>query len=53
MGGTLHLALGAAFPATGGTNQSAVHWDMILDLRTDGMVIADGKAIVEKGRVLI
>ena len=34
MGGTVHLALGASIPETGGVNQSALHWDMVCDLRT-------------------
>ncbi|HET7377251.1 MAG TPA: aminopeptidase, partial [Anaerolineae bacterium] len=29
LGGTIHMALGASYPDTGGLNQSAVHWDMI------------------------
>jgi aminopeptidase len=34
IGGTVHLALGASYPETGGTNESALHWDMICDLRS-------------------
>ena len=33
IGGTVHIALGRAYPACGGTNQSAVHWDIIKDIR--------------------
>jgi aminopeptidase len=33
IGGTVHLALGASYPETGGLNESALHWDMICDLR--------------------
>ena len=33
IGGTVHLALGRSYPETGGTNESAIHWDMICDLR--------------------
>ena len=36
IGGTVHLALGRSYPETGGTNESAVHWDMICDLRAGG-----------------
>src|SRR5439155_1221135 len=36
IGGTIHLALGAAYPETGGRNQSAIHWDMVCDLREGG-----------------
>ncbi len=33
IGGTVHLAVGKSYPETGGVNESAVHWDMICDLR--------------------
>ncbi len=49
IGGTVHLALGQSYPETGGTNESALHWDLILDLRTEGRISADGKIVMEKG----
>jgi len=49
-GGTFHLALGKGYPQTGNTNQSALHWDMIFDLRNNGKVFADGELIVENGQ---
>lgn len=45
IGGTVHLALGRSYPETGGTNESAVHWDMICDLREGGRLSADGEAL--------
>ena len=45
IGGTLHLALGHAIGSTGGTNVSAIHWDMICDLRQDAEVRLDGEVI--------
>ena len=36
IGGTVHLALGNSYPETGGTNTSALHWDLIVDLRQRG-----------------
>ena len=45
IGGTVHLALGRSYPETGGTNDSAVHWDMICDLRQGGRLSADGEVI--------
>ena len=50
IGGTVHLAVGDSYPETGGTNSSAVHWDMICDLRRGGRLTADGEAILEDGR---
>jgi aminopeptidase len=45
MAGTVHLALGSSYPETGGRNSSALHWDLICDLRTGGRLTADGEAI--------
>jgi aminopeptidase len=45
MGGTVHLALGRSYPETGGTNESAIHWDMICDLRDGGRLTADGEPV--------
>jgi aminopeptidase len=50
IGGTVHLAIGRSYPETGGTNESAVHWDMICDLRRGGRLSADGETILENGR---
>jgi aminopeptidase len=52
IGGTMHLALGSAFPQAGGSNTSGLHWDMICDLRADGEVYADGELIWQAGRFL-
>ena len=49
IGGTVHLALGRSYPETGGTNESAVHWDMICDLRAGGRLTADGEVIQQDG----
>jgi aminopeptidase len=50
IGGTVHLALGRSYPETGGLNTSAVHWDLICDLRRGGRLTADGEVIQEDGR---
>lgn len=52
IGGTMHLALGASFPMTGGVNTAPIHWDMICDLRADGEVYADGELIWRAGQFL-
>ena len=49
IGGTVHLALGRSYPETGGTNESAVHWDMICDLRAGGRLTADGEVVQTDG----
>jgi aminopeptidase len=47
--GTAHVALGAGFPHLGGTNVSALHWDLVKDLRTGGRLELDGEAVQENG----
>ncbi len=48
--GTVHLALGAGYPTTGSTNESALHWDMVCDLRQDGAVYVDGELFAKNGQ---
>jgi len=52
IGGTVHFALGRSYPETGGVNESAVHWDMICDLRAGGRLSADGDVIQQDGGFL-
>jgi len=47
--GTVHLALGRSYPETGGENVSALHWDLICDLRTGGRLSVDGQTLNENG----
>ena len=51
IGGTVHLALGRSYPETGGTNDSAQHWDLICDLRPGGCITADGEVVQSHGRL--
>jgi aminopeptidase len=51
--GTIHLAVGNSYPSTGGTNISAIHWDLVKDLRGGGGLYADGRLVQENGRWLI
>ena len=53
IGGTVHLALGSSYPETGGVNQSALHWDMICDLRTSGEVWIDDTLFLKDGKILV
>jgi aminopeptidase len=47
--GTVHLALGRSYPETGATNKSALHWDLICDLRDGGRLSADGETVLQDG----
>ena len=49
IGGTFHMALGAGYPETGSRNTSAIHWDMICDLRHDSEVLVDGELVYRNG----
>jgi len=53
IGGTIHLALGQGYPITGSVNTSAIHWDMICDLRDSGQIIVDGELFYESGEFKI
>jgi aminopeptidase len=48
MGGTIHLALGSAYKENGGGNDSAIHWDIVKDMRK-AKIILDGKVVQENG----
>jgi aminopeptidase len=52
IGGTIHLALGASIPETGGLNESALHWDMVCDLREGGELFCDSTLIYKDGEFI-
>jgi len=52
IGGTMHVALGSSFEELGGENTSALHWDLVCDLRQDGEVYADGELVWRAGHFL-
>lgn len=53
IGGTVHIALGRAYPACGGDNASAIHWDIVKDTRPAGCVYADGVPVLRDGAFLL
>ena len=53
IGGTVHMAIGNGYPDTGSTNSSAVHWDLICDIRQGGRVTVDGEDFLVDGRYLL
>jgi aminopeptidase len=52
IGGTIHLALGEAYPESGGKNVSALHWDLIAEMKRGGRVWADDVLIYQDGRFI-
>jgi aminopeptidase len=53
IGGSFHMALGAGIPETGSVNESAIHWDMVCDLKDGGEIYADGELIYKDGAFTI
>jgi aminopeptidase len=53
IGGSIHMALGASYPETGGKNESGLHWDLIKDMKNGGEVYADDKLIYKNGQFVI
>ena len=53
IGGTIHMALGAGYPETGSENKSAVHWDMICDMRDGGQIWVDDELFYDSGNFAI
>jgi aminopeptidase len=50
--GTVHFAVGTGFPQLGGQNHSAIHWDIVKDLRNGGRIELDGEVVQENGKWL-
>ncbi len=53
IGGTIHLAVGMSYPETGGVNDSAIHWDMVCDLREGGAIVVDGDELQRDGKFVV
>lgn len=53
IGGTIHLALGASYPESGGLNQSSLHWDMVCDLRQGSEIRVDGELFCKDGQFMV
>ena len=53
IGGTVHLAMGRSYPECGGRNSSAIHWDIVKDIRSDGAVFLDDRPVLKNGTFLL
>ena len=53
IGGSVHMALGASYPETGGKNVSGLHWDIIKNMKNNSCIYADDKLIYKDGRFVI
>jgi len=53
MGGTIHMALGASYPESGGLNKAAIHWDIVKDMKKEAEIYVDNKLFYKNGKFLI
>ena len=53
LGGTVHMAVGRSYPESGGVNESAVHTDLVCDLRLGGKIVVDGEDFQVDGRFVV
>ncbi len=53
IGGTMHMALGRSYPDTGGRNESAIHTDIVCDLRQGGEIHVDGQLFARDGKYVV
>ena len=53
IGGTVHMAVGRSYPESGGVNDSAVHTDLVCDLRLGGKLEVDGEVMQQDGRFVV
>lgn len=53
IGGSFHMALGMGYPETGSQNKSAIHWDLICDLRQDSEILVDRELFYKNGQFVI
>jgi len=49
IGGTIHLALGNAYKDNSGGNDSAIHWDIVKDMK-NSKIILDEKIVQDNGK---
>ncbi len=53
IGGSFHMAVGTGFPESGGLNRSAIHWDMICDMRSGGEIWVDDILFYKDGKFVV
>ena len=53
IGGTVHMAVGRSYPESGGQNESAVHTDLVCDLRLGGKIEVDGADFQVDGKFVV
>ena len=51
--GSFHMAMGRGYPETGSKNVSAIHWDMLCDMRDGGEIWVDDELLYKDGKFVI
>jgi len=53
IGGTMHLALGNSATGTRGEIVSAIHWDIVTEMKMNSQMYADDELVYQNGRFLV
>ncbi len=53
IGGSIHMALGRSYEESKGENQSAIHWDMVHNMKDGGEITIDGELFYRAGEFLV
>jgi len=53
IGGSIHMALGRSYAEAKGLNQSAIHWDMVHNMKDGGEIVIDGELFYRSGEFLV
>ena len=53
IGGSIHMALGRSYAEAKGLNQSAIHWDMVHNMKEGGEIVIDGELFYRSGEFLV
>lgn len=53
IGGSIHMALGRSYEEARGVNQSAIHWDMVHNMKDGGEIIIDGELFYRAGEFMV
>ena len=52
IGGTIHMAIGASYPETGGKNESSIHHDFVTSFKSNSIILIDGTPIYKTAILL-
>ncbi len=53
IGGSIHMALGRSYEESKGQNKSAIHWDMVHNMKDGGEIWIDGELFYRAGEFVI